>query len=79
MVKLSEQFKNETDIGRWNLVLANKDKIRLMLDNDLTYAVFDGEKDEYGDTLALDFDTYIGWSDGVFLLLDALGIKAEGV
>ncbi len=46
-----------------------------MLDNDYTFII--NNNDVYMDVL--EFDSYIGWSDGVVSLLEAMGIEAECV
>lgn len=75
-VKLSKEFDRlSTDPERWEFVLNHKDEgIILNLDNDSTFIVIKGLEDWYGD-----FDEYIGWSDGIFNLLEVIGIEAEGV
>ena len=77
MSKLIEDFnKLENDKARWGFVLANKSKLRLSLDNDDTMVIDDNasEDDEnnYGS-----FDNYVGWSDGVITLLNAIGLDAD--
>ena len=77
MSKLIEDFnKLENDKARWGLVLANKSKLRLSLDNDDTMVIDDNatEDDEnnYGS-----FDNYVGWSYGVITLLNAIGLDAD--
>ena len=77
MSKLIEDFnKSEDDKARWGFVLANKSKLRLSLDNDDTMVIDDNasEDDEnnYGS-----FDDYVGWSDGVITLLNAIGLDAD--
>tara|TARA_R110000772_G_scaffold260261_1_gene378179 strand:- start:359 stop:598 length:240 start_codon:yes stop_codon:yes gene_type:complete len=77
MSKLIEDFnKLENDKARWGFVLASKSKLRLSLDNDDTMVIDDNasEDDEnnYGS-----FDNYVGWSDGVITLLNAIGLDAD--
>ena len=77
MSKLIEEFnKLENDKVRWGFVLAHKSKLRLSLDNDDTMVIDDNasEEDEnnYGS-----FDNYVGWSDGVITLLNAIGLDAD--
>ena len=74
--KLFEEFESlKTDEQKWKWVLANQDKnITIYCDNDDTY----GQIDDYPDEI-LQFNWYIGWSDGIFHLLKAVGIKAESV
>jgi hypothetical protein len=79
--ELSDQFnKLQNDGEKWKWVLNNQDKdIVVMLDNDYTYAVFTNTNTEEDDDTILYFDYYIGDSDGILILLEALGIKAEEV
>ena len=46
------------------------------LDNDDTFVTILGGDSESG---YVNFDGYLGWSDGVISLLEAVGIKAESV
>ena len=73
--KLREEFAQlEDDSDRWKWVIRNKDKdFIVMLDNDYTFILFEGEFKSF------DFDHYVGWSEGVFDLLDALGVNAQAV
>ena len=90
-MKTKEQLIEElqacsNDEVRWAYVLVNKDEDELppvTLDNDATYISFvvevpckDSNETEE-DWLTIDFDGYLGWSEGVRSLLNALGIKAE--
>lgn len=78
MKELYKQFKKlKNDKQRWEWILANQDKgITIMLDNDETFGVF--KDDEDGDYV-LDFDNYIGWANGLEILLKVVGIKADCV
>ena len=60
-----------TDEDRWNLV--REHGLTIMLDNDETYYVLDGEEDWVA------FDNSIGNSPGIPTLLEYFGIKSEGV
>lgn len=75
--KLFKEFKGlETDKERWAWIIKNhKRGITLRIDVDDTYATFDGMEKEY----MLMFDSYLGWSDGVFDLLDCLGVECADV
>ena len=73
-----ERFRAcKNDDERWRLVLENKDLGFLVnLDNDDTFITLDDEKYE---EVTLNFDDYIGWSDGVLILLRVCGVMAESV
>ena len=75
--QISKEMKNlKSDKEIWKYVLENKDEESMppvMLDNDDTFWNFDDERDEY---IQVD---YLGWGDGIFSLLSALGINHEGV
>ena len=77
MNKFKQKFDSlKNDVDRWKFVLENKDKdFQVLLDNDMTFIDFND--DEFD--LTCDFDGYLGWSDGVFSLLKALGIPHDGV
>ncbi len=66
----------ETDKDKWVWVQNNQDLgITVNLDNDDTFITVDSDENgEYGQ-----FHGYIGWSDGVFDLLEVMGIKADSV
>ena len=73
----------EGDRARWEYLLAHKEEISLVLDNDGTYACFHPsvipEGTDYDALPDLDnFSSWIGNDDGIYNLLDTLGIKAEG-
>ena len=75
----------KTDTERWTYLFANKDKLRLGLDNDCTQAEFhydicpDGIEDLSDLPDLNNFDEWLGWSDGVWHLLTFIGIEAEPV
>jgi hypothetical protein len=80
--KMRKEFKIlKNDIQRWKWILKNKDKIIVFLDNDDTFAAM--AEDKYnasiGNEEIFEFDTYLGYSDGVIYLLEALGIESEVV
>jgi hypothetical protein len=68
-----------SDVEKWKFVARyTKDRnIVVRLDNDDTYALMPVDNGE--DAHLLQFDFYIGNSDGVYDLLEANGIKSEGV
>ena len=79
----------KTDKERYKYLIENKGIFVLRLDNDDTFPEF-SEKfmDDFGiDIYDLDglipelesFDYYLGWSDGVKVLLKMVGIEAEEV
>ena len=64
----------QTDEERWRYVINNNpEDLIILLDNDQTCITFkDSDAGIY-------FDYPIGWDDGVIVLLDAIGVKAEQV
>lgn len=86
--KMIADFNDQkTDTDKFKYLIENKGIFKLMLDNDGTFIVFtDGTEkhftEEEIDTLtdSIDgFDNYIGWANGTFSLLEAIGIEAESV
>lgn len=75
MTELLDEFKQlQTDEEKWRWVIDHQsDDIVVYCDNDATW-IIDTDFEDYGD-----FDNCIGWQDGVFKLLDAVGINAEAV
>ena len=76
--ELIEDFKALTnDADRWGWVVDIKDngtvQMRLFLDNDTTFIEFPTHEDAE----ILRFDWYIGNSEGICNLLDALSINYE--
>lgn len=78
MKKLFEEFNSlPNDAAKWKWIMKHQDKgITVFCDNDDTYAQFANDEDA---EFLLEFDQYIGWADGIFSLMDAVGIKAEAV
>lgn len=84
-----EEFKDafdnaENDEKRWELVRDNQHlNITVLCDNDSTHVSHNAEiyddEDENFDEWYGEFDSYIGWTDGVFELLHMLNIKADCV
>ena len=74
--ELHNKFKNcSDDTERWKFVLEHKDIVEIRLDNDETYVIVKGiENDDI-----MNFAEFIGWEPGVWNLLEAIGIDAEGV
>jgi len=83
MSKLIKEFKAlENDIHRWGWVVAHKCKgISVILDNDQTIIVDTNiDADDLINTDVVShaaFDNYIGYSEGIFNLLEAIGIDAD--
>lgn len=79
--RMVAEFKSlPNDVERWKWVVKNKDGgIVIVCDNDQTFLSFDHEPDDDSDYITSEFDNYIGWSAGIFDLLKAVGIDAEGV
>lgn len=75
--KLLNEFNNlKNDVDRWKWILKNQNKhIKIMLDNDDTYGVFD----HIEESPIFQFDEYIGYDTGVLKLLKAVGIYADYV
>ena len=68
-----------TDELRWKAVPELQreiPKLILILDNDDTYIY---HKDIDAEIFLLQFDEFIGWSDGIQIMLKAFNIKAEPV
>lgn len=78
MDSLFETFNNlQNDEARWKWLIVNQDKgIIVNCDNDDTFITTPDDED---DEDYASFDNYVGWSDGVFDLLKAIGIEAESV
>jgi hypothetical protein len=75
LIKEFRELKN--DVARWVWLRDNQTEENLppvTLDNDDT-CVYMGEIN--GEDEFLQFSNYIGWSDGVQELLEAMGIKNE--
>jgi hypothetical protein len=86
--KLVAEFNNQrTDKGRYVFMLDHPGIFKLLLDNDDTFAVIsDGVSknfpvdsiEDINDKIS-EFNGYLGWSDGVISLLEAIGIECESV
>lgn len=76
--KLQKKFNKLKEVEKWEFVLKYKKEIRLLLDNDSTTFFFLQQEND-NEIYYFNFDQYIGWSEGVFDLLEVLGIDAEGV
>ena len=74
METLSSRFlKCKNDQKKWEFVLANKDEVEIILENDCTFAKF-GDDD---DAECFEFDDYVGWAYGLIALFKVIGITAE--
>ena len=68
--KIKTAFKNaNSDQARWDLVRLHSENFKIILDNDETYADLDGEW--------LKFSESIGCMNGVFNLLESIGVSAD--
>jgi len=78
--ELLEEFNSlPNDVEKWKWIKRHQHTgILIYLDNDSTCGVLPDENDPE-DPLIFDFDSYVGWADGVECLLEAIGIKAECV
>ena len=82
MSSMIKEFKNlKNDKARWEWLIIHKDQgLRLELDNDDT-TLIDTTIDPDGVDDSVEyyasFDSYVGWSEGVIDLLQAIGIDAE--
>ncbi|MFH2141383.1 MAG: hypothetical protein ABIJ97_03095 [Bacteroidota bacterium] len=80
--KIREQIEKEisglkTDMQKWKWIKKNQDTgVIVFLDNDSTAAEIEFEN---GNSILFYFEDFIGWADGIFTLLKAMGIKAETV
>ena len=75
---------NELDSDKEKLEVIQKNQklgVTVYLDNDDMYATFDNDPsaDDWDEPNMITFDNYVGWADGVFILFELLGIKAESV
>jgi len=67
---LKEVFNSfNSDQDKWNFVRLHSDRFKIILDNDETYAELNGEW--------LQFSESIGSTNGVFNLLESIGLYAE--
>lgn len=78
LVVLINKFNTlQTDGEKWKWILKYKDFIDIViyLDNDETFGVVNDD----ADLPILRFDSYLGYSTGVFSLLEVIGIKCDSV
>ena len=66
-------LKLKDDKQRWRYVVAHRESVTILLDNDETYASFNGTEEWCA------FDWYIGNGPGCEVTLESMGLKAEGV
>ena len=82
----------KSDADRFKFLLGHKGIFKLMLDNDDTFVKVSDKTleslaidkysvlaDDLSDSITGIFHEYLGLSDGIFILLDVIGIKAESV
>lgn len=67
----------ESDVDRWIFIKENPDLFTVHLDNDDTHVTCVG--DDRDEPAVIDIMWYIGWSDGIQHLMEAIGINAECV
>ncbi len=73
--KIKKEWNMHSDKERWLFLLDSQHLgFIVQLDNDDTFVIHPDIEDEY-----LQFNEYIGWSDGIQVLLNAINIKAEPV
>lgn len=72
---LVDHINSLDDCKIWEYIIEHKDKILVQLDNDDTFAYFVDDEDQN----IIQLTWYIGNSNGIEILLDAIGVKAEGV
>ena len=75
------KWESMSDKLRWKALPSlqvNHPNLIVNLDNDMTFITHKDIEPEEEDFI-LEFDEYIGWSDGVQTLLKAFNIKAEPV
>ena len=86
LIKLAKEFNQlKSDESRYCFLLEHKGIFALRLDNDATYTTFSsgtfsnfpGNQIDSLPDLA-DFDHWLGSDAGVFILLDIIGIEADG-
>lgn len=87
MSKIIEEFKAlPNDVEKWKWLIGKQGLgLKVVCDNDQTSLVDEVARDKADDecldyedlNIYADFNGYIGWSSGVFSLLDAIGIDAE--
>lgn len=70
-----EHLNTLSDSELWIFVNENKDKIKIILDNDDTYFYFIDDED----SKIVQFDWYLGCSDGILLMMNSLGFIVEEV
>lgn len=77
--EIAENYnKIKTDKERFKFLMSHSDKIKLVLDNDMTMVNFITEEDNDEIDISLkDLDDYLGNSEGVLNLLEFIGITAE--
>jgi hypothetical protein len=76
LIKISKKWnKLKNDKDRFDFLLLNKDHFLLTLDNDQTLISF--HYPGYEDIELKSFKEFLGYSDGISILLTCLGIKHD--
>ncbi len=80
---LSKKWNSLNDTQRWK-ALTDKENdafsgFKVNLDNDDTFLTIIKPTNEFQEEYILQFDEFIGWTDGVQTLLKALNINTEPV
>jgi len=70
-----EAWPHLSDLERWLRVIANKDKVTIVLDSDETMIYYDTPLNDG----CLHFDDDIGMGAGIGCLLEAIEIECESV
>lgn len=76
-----EIIKCKCDEDRYKFLVvhqSNPNLPTLHLDNDDTFISFDDD-DAWDESKLIQFDHYLGWSDGILVLMRTIGIKCESV
>jgi len=79
---LMEEWNKLNDIERWTALTIDPfafKHFKVNLDNDETFVSLLDPKNEFQEEFFLNFNEYIGWSDGIVSLLEAINIKSEQV
>lgn len=78
---LGEMLNHLPEDEKWHWIHDNQSTgITVFLDNDSTYAQFmDSHGNLLDEDVVIDFHNYLGWTEGVFELLTAFGIRCETV
>lgn len=80
-LSLTEMVNHLPEDEKWHWIHDNQDTgITVFLDNDQTFAQFmNADGTPADDDAIIEFHHYLGWSEGIFELLTAFGIRCETV